>query len=453
MEKESYSGINNKYVLILVEDQNQYLSVKEFLIEDSETIVSNIEAIVENPKKTLWDLFSIVNSHLGNKKKYHFCFPYEYNSSYISDAIRPPKVPYNYANTTYHEYSRKKNYAKKVIRFIKCKYLSEAFEEVKKDGRIKMFSSDSIGWTTFEYPISEDIKVMIKTNFVYGSAAYFYLTIKYKGIVLIPYSDLVHYYYANMKNLISYTRTYACKRDSWHFALNFIAYFVNKSKEEPKNFIRKYVLSEVKDMMKGLRATMSNPKEIMKFIKDANTDYIDMKVIRPFSTEDKHIYEMMPQESISVFKAEKISGALLFLENLEQIQCLCPEVVDVMQEVKDMNVSIKPEVESTIKNIKLYLEPLERERDNYYNHLISLENKIDFHKKQIEKIQKRKPESPGIVENYINNHSEYSSLLEERESLLKKMQELAPIVSRRKRLLTRMTACLGRINKQEQNTI
>lgn len=211
MEKESHSVVNNKYVLVLVEDQNQNLSVKEYPIEDSEAIVSNIEAIVENKKETLWDLFSIVDRYLGNKKCYNLCFPYEYNSSYISGANRPEEVtynPYDFAvrkrreeiissykyrhldnvqkkeyltkclsflenEIAHKEHPKKKEYAKRVIRFIKCKYLSEALEEVKKDRSIKMFSSDSIGWTTFEYPISEDIKVMIKTNFVYGSAAFF----------------------------------------------------------------------------------------------------------------------------------------------------------------------------------------------------------------------------------------------------------------------------------------
>ena len=38
-------------------------------------------------------------------------------------------------------------------------------------------------------------------------------------MILIPYSDLVHYYYANMKNLISYTRSYARRCESWKYAL------------------------------------------------------------------------------------------------------------------------------------------------------------------------------------------------------------------------------------------
>ena len=156
-----------------------------------------------------------------------------------------------------------------------------------------MYSSDNIGWTTFHYQIDKDIQVEVRTNFGYGCSAYFYLAVKYKDFMLIPYSDLVHYYYADMKDFVSYTRSYACQRESWRYALDFVADFVNRSRTSPIDFVKEFIQSEVREMMEGLRATIKHPEEILNKVKDKHAEYISVRVIRPFEPYDQEIYEMM----------------------------------------------------------------------------------------------------------------------------------------------------------------
>lgn len=485
----SNSEVNNKYVLVLKEDQNKNLSVQEQPIKSSDVLIAEVQAIVDNPNKTVWDLYSKVERYLNPKIGYSLCFPYEYNDSFIDAAMCPEVVKYyshydlmkkrreailrsnNYTKlkeeykdsylekllSSYEdklkqeEQSKKKEYADVALRFILCSNLEETLSKIRGDKTIKMYSSDNLGWTTFTYTVSDDIQVMVKTNFGYGSAAYLFLVVKYKDMVLIPYSDLVHYYYANMKNLVSYTRSYARRRESWKYALSYVADFVNQSKESPEQFIRQYVLAEINEMMKGLREIMKKPGEIMEHIKDSKVDYINMNVIRPFMLEDENLFAMMPSESVSVFKAEKISGALLFLNSLNQIKDLCPETIQVINEVREMNQQIKPEVKTTIKSIQDDLKPLEEDLNEKNKESDKLSKILDYHQSKINKLigDKSKLDADEIREKYKKEHPGYMEAYNKWRELFDEISNLQVLVRRRKRLKERMEVCLERINNRD----
>ena len=472
-------------MLVLKEDANKNLSVQEQPVCSTDILITEIRAIVDNPNKTVWDLYSKVERYFDSNADFNLCFPYEYNDSFIYSAKCPDRVgyyshydmmkkhrdeimeSYKYKNlddeckksyldkqlSNYQEklnkeeLSKKKAYAESAIRFIQCYNLEKTLSQIKEDHSVKMFSSDYLGWTTFTDPVSDDIQVMVKTNFGYGSAAYLFLAVKYKDMVLIPYSDLVHYYYANMKNLISYTRSYARRRESWKYALSYVADFVNQSKESPEQFIRQYVLTEINEMIKGLREIIKHPDEILEHIKYSHVGYINMNVVRPFMDEDERMFAMMPNESISVFKAEKLSGALLFLESLEQIKDLCPETEQVMAEIKEMNFQIKPEVIATIDSITEDLKPLESELSSLNKRMDKLERIIDFHTQIINNKTKGKTwsEAKKIREEYEKKHPNYVDTCNRKKELYEEISELEILVRRRKRLKERMETCLSRI--------
>lgn len=474
------SEVNTKYVLKLIERSDKTLSVLEHPIKRYEILEQEIKAIVENEYKNTWDLYSKVISYCDGPELINYCYPYEYNNSYIDGVRRPKHVSYNefakydelvkekiikecnfnnkteqeaktYCQNKLKEYYHqdKLRYAEAILRYIRCLNIYNTLQEIKKNEKVKMYSSDDIGWTTFTYSISEDIKVLVKTNFDYGASSFFYLIIKYKELVIIPYSDLVHYYYAEMKDLISYTRSYACKRESWHFALKFVEEFANKCIENPKDFIRHYILSEIEEMMKGLRATIKNPEEVLNRIKSSTLDYIRLNVIRPFNESDKELYEMMPSESISVFKAEKISGALEFIESLKQIEDLCPELSPIIEEIKDMNFSIKDEVEKTIVSINNDLKPLQEQKEKIDKEIELLNDKIGKHTKVIQNLTEGKEYSERyeIEEEYKKLHPELDEMKKERSELQDKSNELWNHIYKRTRLRDRMKVCLDRIEE------
>ena len=266
--------------------------------------------------------------------------------------------------------------------------------------------------------------------------------------MLIPYSDLVNYYYANMQDLISYTRSYIPQRDSWHFALQYVANFVNESRKNPDAFIRKYVLSEIEEMMKGLRSTIGNPREMLSKIKDKKNNYISMRVIRPFEMNDERFFSVMPSEAVSVFKAEKVTGALLFLDSLEQIKTLCPEVIPVMEEVIVMNQSLEPEIVNTLKSIEESLKPLNADLKVAEKEMNNLKRRIDIIEKNIRPSLSKVStysERKAILDEYAKNHPEYVKLQDMLNVKRDEIDDLESEIRSRTRFKDRIEVCLERI--------
>ena len=94
MQNVSVSEVNDKYILVLKEDENNLLSVQHHEIECSDDIVKEIRKAVENPRKTLGDLYLLVSSYINESTNYNFCFPFEYNSSFIGPALSPQAISY-----------------------------------------------------------------------------------------------------------------------------------------------------------------------------------------------------------------------------------------------------------------------------------------------------------------------------------------------------------------------
>ena len=81
MEK---SQVNEKYVLTLVENSDATLSVRRMDIPSSEVPIAELEAMVDNPNRTIYDMSSYFYSVFSPKiKAFAFCYPSEYNDSYI----------------------------------------------------------------------------------------------------------------------------------------------------------------------------------------------------------------------------------------------------------------------------------------------------------------------------------------------------------------------------------
>lgn len=491
MKTISKSEINDKYLLVLVENEEGFMAVDKVAIDNSEAIISKMETMVDNSNRHFWDVYTVFSNYIKIRTSFSLCFPYEYNSSFVDSIHCPKKISYQSIKETEEQYiysiiprfyskarsekewmnfikekisvlekPHKRKFVDYAIRYIKCMHLQNAIDKAKSNPKIVMYSSDSIGWTTFDYTINDDIQVQVRTNFVYGSAAYFYLAIKYRDIVLIPYSDLVHYYYAEMKDFISYTRSYVCRRDSWYFALTYVAEFANQVKQSPKEFVHKYIISEITEMMKGLESILHHPEEILNGIKDSKIDYISLRVIRPFDTIDFELFEVLPVESMSVFKAEKITSALLFIETLRKLTDFCSELDNVINRIQDMNISIYPEVIAVIESVKKDLVPLEKEQEKNLKQLDFIENVINGHMKRIEQIVEHRKkwakkynksfDKVDIEEDYEKKHPNYIKALKEKEIFLEKTSKTRQTIIKRKSLLNRMIRCENRLIKMDK---
>ena len=308
------SQVNEKYVLALVGNSDTTLSVRRMDIPSSEVPIAKLEAMVDNPNRTVYDMSSYFYSLFSPKvKAFAFCYPSEYNDSYIDSRSVPEEISYaDYVKgvkdieatfNAKHRFSRepldalklkldkeiieanqsaKKKYLKKASIYIKCQRLSETVNKIKEHEGIKLYSRDVVGYSTYTHKINDDITVELRTNFGFGRAAYFNLAIKYKDIVVLPYSYLVHYYYANMKSLMACTRAYRPLRESWEASIDFIADFVNQSIYDPRRFVSEYVIKEVEEMLgdKGrILVRESGTEPVVRVMVEAETTEVCQQMV------------------------------------------------------------------------------------------------------------------------------------------------------------------------------
>ena len=300
---ENSKKIINLHYIGYIKDIQGHLKYCETIIPQDDIIIEEIESMKKNDNCTVLDVQSLFTKsypkNLFQYKYYDYLFPFSYSSAYVSGVSYPDiitddeykkklkdqelyyssdKYLLNYCDER-HELNKLKKESdikfkervkelvhKKMLDYVKS--LRESFschrfiyayrynsvlEEIKKECNVKMWSTDQIGWKKFEYIINNDITIYISSNFGYGSASYFYCNLKYKDIYILPYTDIVKYYYVQMTDFIRYTRTYELERDSWLEVFGFVVDIVNMAKYETERFIKVWIVNEVQEMMIGIR--------------------------------------------------------------------------------------------------------------------------------------------------------------------------------------------------------
>ena len=279
--------VNIDYLCVIRREVNNTLFEKIDIPQSTE-LVTTLQGMIENDNMTVLDMQAQMNIAYPKEEQgfINYISPYPYDSAFVEGASFPPSLTYDdYKDdlSGYAEYyteayekahksqmddnqedyakglsdyieekiverrkSLKKDYFSKARRFIMAKNYKRTLEEAKdKAGIIKMYSTDTVGWSDFTYKVTDDITIKIDTNFGFGSSSYFDLCLKYKGIDVLPYSYVVKYYYANRRDIIRYTRRYHPTRDSWNIAFDYVERTANLASDDGERFICNNILGEV----------------------------------------------------------------------------------------------------------------------------------------------------------------------------------------------------------------
>ena len=218
---------------------------------------------------------------------------------------------------------------------------------------IKMYSTDTIGWTDFDYPVSNDVHIRVRTNFGFGVTSYFQVVLSYKGIPILPYSLYVNYYYANSRDLTRYTRNYFPRRKNWRVAFEFVATTANMAESDPDGFVRGWMMREVEDMIDGLRKIVNDPHSVIDYWLNkmgSSGDESPYLHVRAIDGKAKSYYECYPDEMVIDLKAKKMSGALDFIESLRSLEVICNEVGNAIATILELAVNIVPEISNAIES-------------------------------------------------------------------------------------------------------
>ena len=264
--------VNKEYISVVLKRNNGDLElIKEGISNDYIDILDKLKEMGENPNRTLLDMQQCFQRVFYQQRYFDVCMPYSYSASYISGVSYPNILKYDEYNKLLSEERcrlqkifcdnerverelmqykdrLKSDFLSKSSRYINGYHFSKTRLEISNKNEAVMWSSEAIGWTYYSYKVNDDFVVSISTNFGYGYSSYFILSMKYKDIDILPYSAIIHYYYANIFELRRYTRQYNLERESWNVAFDFVVESVNMAKNNPERFINYFIINEIMNM-------------------------------------------------------------------------------------------------------------------------------------------------------------------------------------------------------------
>jgi len=338
------------------------------------------------------------------------------------------------------------------IRYIHALYFENTIKELPKS--TLMFSTEKLGWTSYKHQISQIEHIEVRSNFGYGSKSYSYCNLFYKEVPILPYTDAVIYTSVSWQQIVNYTRCFVPERNScWKKTFDFVIYVSNLIKNDPQKFVDDFIVEEIHQMLELLKKILKATPEELKNqyrkqeLKDRRTTFV-------WNTEpDQKSYNIFPEEFGDSIKIEKITGCLVFLDNMRKLNEFIPSIHLFIDELINLNNQIHPlidknisklteeikqnkaeldDLEKTSNDIKLLLKQCLEKHAPELEYLINLNN--DYRKEYLE-------ENPQLVEGY----EDYLDINENLKEKTTKLEEKTEHLRLRENFLKRFEECKERI--------
>ena len=297
--------------------------------------------------------------------------------------------------------------------------LESMYYSLGRDSSVLAYSHRRVGWASPEFNLNNDIKVAFLTNFGYGRSSYFYLQLYYKGIGILPYSEWVHYRIASTYDIIRYTRRFHLANSEWIKAMSFTADAYNAAVATPATFIQKNILNEVEEMVSGLETILKT------------TGY---RVLENYFHPGYGV--VISGDELTLFKGEKISGALDFLDQLQKLVIITDDVNSYIRRIMNCNLSVASELKRAIEEKKKYLESILSQIEKEQPVWDAISKKNDKYNKMreelyklIEKEEQFQGKSYSVIRDERNmrfskEHPEYESFKADYDAEEKKYNDL-----------------------------
>ena len=419
--------VNETHICVLRRVENEdrvkvdYVEIKPKFQDQLE----ELKRMADNDNRSVLDLQDYVNGSSLKRFKLDFDF-----CTCLSDAYQwiccLPEVTFENYQKKMEEFDKNKDSdgKERYVRDERQRYynriaarnlpatLEKMYYELGNDPTVLAYSHRRVGWASPDFMLNDDIKVVYLTNFGYGSASYFFLQIFYKGIGILPYSEWVHYRKASTYDIIRYTRRYHLANEEWKKTMQFTADVYNAAVSNPANFIQKNILNEVEEMVSGLETIQSTSS---------------FKVQESFFNPGNPI--TISGDELTLFKGEKISGALDFLDELQTLVPITDKVGSYIQRIMNCNHSIIKELVAAIAEKKPKLEELNKrleELDSKWEELYARENRFYRMRELLRNVLRKEPEYTDIsnyemdkilAQKFEERHPEYKIYKAEYEEI------------------------------------
>lgn len=499
---ERMKVVNRDYICVLRKHGNLVKFVQE-PIEQSVALESILKTTMENPNMSVLDMQDqmMMAFKEDNRPSIGYLTPDSYSSSYVYGVSFPKIISYDeYKEELHNEEQSRLEYHQKMCEYIKEKEGVEAYEnmvsentekDIEKFIRLKkeryytdsiryidaynyktklshcesdtdnvMYSKESIGWCCYEYKVNEDVKIYVNTNFGYGYSSYFTLGLKYKGIDILPYSSVVNYYYADMRDILRYLRNYSTQSNSWNLAFDFVEKTANQAATEPDKFCEKFLKNEINAMLAGLGDVVANPDAFLNKFSTMTSEDNDSGLITVranMNVDEKSKFKVYPYEMAVAFMAEKIMNALMLLNNLESVSKVYSPVQNAVLKVKEISLKGLPKIKECADKMIPKLNSLREALNKIDDRLERITSEIEKHEEVITSMvedNNNKGEDVSfytVEQEYKNTHKEYSNLCEEKRKLVDERSKVNEELRTRLDFLDVLNDCIDMVEKISDN--
>lgn len=471
-------SLNAGYVLFL-QKEGGILNVKKLAINYPEEIISILDKLdYYEDNLEFYDAFDVERfvqrSDFNKIGVFKYCWPYEYYDSYKSEAtikkidsedyfqkldeikerisleyelkMKPKRKigkQWVYLDESrrlelerekdekiWEEQEKQKqrvlqDYIVMVRRFIFAQYYNNTIQIIKENSL--MYSSEVMGWYGANFNVIGNARIGLRSNFCYGSSAYFDVLLNYKGINILPYSDLINYYWSNMMDNLRCTRSYATYRRNWPEVLTFVADICNWIERDPVSFEKKWIVDEVEQMMDGLNEIHGKIEEYYNRLEEAKKEeerqrlekVVSQRTIRYRNiTASKIIqYKTYPHESLLTIQVDKFAAALSLLEDLLSLKNIYAPVIGYINTIIQYNKEIIPAIKTQCKELTFHIMKQEKELKKIEKNIKLAEKKLEIRRNEIdaafelqyEEVDNNIPKALAIVNNR-NKDEEYKRI-------------------------------------------
>lgn len=250
-----------------------------------------------------------------------------------------------------------------------------------------------------------------------------------------------------MADIVRCTRSYRPCRESWSASFDFLSDFVNNSIADPERFVESYIMREVNEMMLGLEAIAINPEDFIECIGSRNAEPCVINV-RPMFDNERIRMQSYPEETPILFKVEKITGALDFLNSLAAIAKEVSSVQPHIDRLLEINMALYPEVQDAIAKINKRVNEQTLIKTNLETQISAISEKLAPFEEEISRLRAEVTQKhPFTLDNYESTHTEYVKLKKQRDDLQSKFYEINSRINDFNSFLNTLNRSLSKLNE------
>ena len=481
--------VNIDYIPVIRQNSN-LVKLERIEIAKPQALLSDLRDMMEGRSFSILDLQSRMCDHFDEDERGDIMFlsPNSYYSTYVSSV----SFPHIYSPEKYEDFVEnskeevidmhwaelekireeegkakfkervnyylesklekdKREYYNECLRYIDAHSYKKTIDKCREDSSIKMHSIEEDGWNTYRHVINDDVTISVSTNFGYGNSTYFYLSLNYKGISILPYSFIVNYYHANMRDLCWFTRNYYAKSENWNTAFKFVEEITNLAATDTDKFCTEFLKAEIDKMLSGLSEAVRNPNAFLNsFVTRVNGDssqtYIGIRNINNYEISQ---YRTYPEDMPIAFMAEKIVNSHAFLSNLSSLAEVYPIALSAVDMIKEFEHEALPTIQTNRSKNLRKIEECQATIQNLQDKIKELENKKAEEEKLIEEMYQKVKDVKwrlNFYREYEEEHPEYHQLKEDISEAEKSIRDCKNEIYVRKEFIKKLEECISTID-------